>query len=159
GIGCAGTARADTLTPFTGSFTGVATIVNGGGANFHDTFTETGSDSFFGAYTGSGSFDISFGPTTTITNGLFQWIYGGGVLAGTFTGSGGPSSVTITFDITGGLLPGDTASASGPVSFDLNTNAFSGPYSGTITAPGDEVPGFDPVPSPIVGAGLPGLIF
>jgi hypothetical protein len=67
--------------------------------------------------------------------------------------------VTITFQITAGLLPGDTASASGPVSFDLVTNTFSGPYDGTLTAPGDQVPGFAPVPGPIVGAGLPGLIF
>jgi hypothetical protein len=95
GIGFAGTARA-TSTPFSGSFAGLATSINGSGGHFSDTFTETGSDTSFGSYTGSGSFDISFGSSTTITNGLFQWIYSGGVLSGTFSGSGGPSSVTIT---------------------------------------------------------------
>src|SRR5262249_55791015 len=83
----------------------------------------------------------------------------GGVLSGTFSGSGDTSSATIIFTITAGLLPGDTASASGLLSFDLNANPFSGSYSGTLTAPGDEVPGLAPVPGAVVGASLPGLIF
>jgi LPXTG-motif cell wall-anchored protein len=44
------------------------------------------------------------------------------------------------------------------VSFDLVANTFSGPYDGTLTAPGDQVPGLAAVPGPIVGAGLPGMM-
>ncbi|MDE2331011.1 MAG: hypothetical protein KGK16_09545 [Bradyrhizobium sp.] len=151
-------AHANTIA-ISGTFSGTGT--GGSPPVFTESFNGTGTDTTFGAFSGfeSATVDTTNFPTIVLSNGSFQWTFATGELIGTFSGSGTSPTVSINFLITGGLLPGDTGSATGTGSYYQTTGTITGSYSGTISAPGNEQPGFAPVPGPVVGAGLPGLIF
>ena len=153
-----------------GTFSGTGT--GGSGSSFTETFNGGGNDITFGAWTGSESATVTLSgdptdPNVTLSGGNFDWLFSNGELTGTFSGSGTASTgVSISFLITGGLLPGDTGSATGNGTFNSTDDSVSGSYSGFISAEdGVELGlaplagGASPVPGPIAGAGLPGLIF
>jgi hypothetical protein len=137
-----------------GTFSGTATLT-GGPTIFTESFTGTGLDVTFGAFTGTeqATVDASGYPGNLIlSNGTFNWAFAQGNLIGTFSGSGPAASVAITFLITSGFLPGDTGQGTGTESFLLvtssNTANVGGSYIGTIDTIGTLVD---------VGGGIFGL--
>ena len=147
-----------------GTFSGTATLT-GGPSIFTENFSGTGLDVTFGAFTGTeqATVDASgFPGSLVLTNGTFNWAFAQGNLAGTFSGSGTPGAVAITFLITSGFLPGDTGQGTGTESFflitDSNTATVAGSYSGTIDTTGTlvDVGGrFELVASTPIPAALP----
>jgi hypothetical protein len=92
-------------------------------------------------------------------NGVFTNTFSGGTLFGTYSGGGiscggGLDSCgTFTSLVTGGTgaYSGYTGSLTELTTLVNATGSFTGSFSGTLTTP-------HAVPSPTIGAGLPGLI-
>jgi hypothetical protein len=158
--------------PISGTFAGTGS--GGSGSVFTESFSGLGNDATFGNFTASetGTVHLDNPPNVTVDGGTFSFLFdAGGLMSGTFTGSGSGGPLTILFSITGGLLTGDTGNATGTATFDPISNAISGSYIGSISGPGPELGLVDgltvtPAPTPLPatlpmflgGAGLIGLL-
>ena len=143
--GLAVSAHADT-TPVSGTLTGNTTLTpTSNPAVFDSSFTGSGIDSVFGAFTTTNTGTLTFTSLTTfITGGTFMDVLAGGTLFGTFSGMGSTTatgSESTTVDIfTGGTgaFAGDTGEATVTgtgTPTGTFTSAFSGTYTGFITTP------------------------
>jgi len=157
--------------PISGTFAG--TGGGGSGSTFTETFAGLGSDTTFGNFTASetGTVNIDGGGNVSVA-GPFSFTFdAGGLMSGTFTGSGSGGPLSILFSITGGLLAGDTGQATGTAMFDPINNTISGSYKGSISGPGPELglingltvtPAETPLPAALPmfagGAGLIGFM-
>jgi hypothetical protein len=142
--GLAVTARADI---FSGTIAGDDTLTPTGTTGVYVVnFSGSGVDANFGLFTATSTDkgDFSHPPNIVISDGMFSEVFLGGSLFGVSSGSGtangtGAASLTLDYVVQGGSgdFAGDTGNiavtgtltTSGPT-----TGAFSGNYSGTLTA-------------------------